>query len=285
MNAWGEPEGQEILDELMKEVPIVSSASEQPQVSNQTPTVNLQIPPTNDPILSSPASGSTPVRSDPELEDMQKRMAALKTGSPANFVSQSGAQGKVQMSSVERFSSPASMTLPYPGLDGHPRQITPIPISIPEPPSKSGWFWSALSNRWLKTPELIEKEKLAELQAATEDEAESSIKKGSQTSGSNRATIGETTISTSEAAMIRKEVQSAIRQAFPGINFSTGQTQAEVIDLAGSTALSAPLAIAGSEVSIASTQPNNGTEESKTSFSQMMSGRGTVTSAQTFATA
>ena len=101
VNAWGEPEGQEILDELMTEIPIVSSASEQPQVSNQTPTVNLQTPPTNDPISSSPASGSTPVRSDSELEDRRKRVAALKTGSPANFVSQSGAQGKVQISSVE----------------------------------------------------------------------------------------------------------------------------------------------------------------------------------------
>ena len=181
----------------------------------------------------------------PSIREMQERFTALKTGSPANFVSQSGAQGKVQTSFVERFSSPTSMTLPYPGLDGHQQRITPIPISIPEPPSKTSWFWSALSNRWLKTPELIEKEKLAELKAATEDEAESSIKKGSQTSGSNRATIGETTISTSEAAMIRKEVQSAIRQAFPGINFSTGQAQTEVIDLAGSTALSAPLAIAG----------------------------------------
>ena len=94
VNNWGEPEGQEILDDLMKEVPLISSAPEQPQVSNQTPTVNLQIPPMNDPILSSPASGSTPVRSDPDLEDMQKRVAALKTGSPANFISQSGAQKK-----------------------------------------------------------------------------------------------------------------------------------------------------------------------------------------------
>ena len=72
VNAWGEPGDQEILDEIMKEVPLASSVSEQPQVSNQTPTVNLQIPPTNEPILSTPATGSTPVRSNPELEEMQK---------------------------------------------------------------------------------------------------------------------------------------------------------------------------------------------------------------------
>ena len=41
VNNWGEPEGQEILDDLMKEVPMISSTPEQPQVSNQTPTVNL----------------------------------------------------------------------------------------------------------------------------------------------------------------------------------------------------------------------------------------------------
>ena len=45
----------------------------------------------------------------------------------------------------------------------------------------------------------------------------------SQYSGANRPTIGETTISTAEASMIRKEVRSAIQQAFPGINFSTSQ--------------------------------------------------------------
>ena len=85
--------------------------------------------------------------------------------------------------------------------------------------------------------------------------------------------------------MIKKEGRIAIQQAFPGINFSTSQPQSEVIDLAESTAHSAPLAIAGSDVSIASTRSNNGTGENKTSFSQMMSGAGTVAPVQTFATA
>ena len=85
--------------------------------------------------------------------------------------------------------------------------------------------------------------------------------------------------------MIRREVKSAIQQAFPGINFSTSQPQAKVIDLTKSMALSVPLAIAGSEVFVASTRSNNGPGENKSSFSKMMSGAGTVTSAQTFATA
>ena len=123
------------------------------------------------------------------------------------------------------------------------------------------------------------------LQANAEEEAESSIQKGSQTSGTNRSTIGNTTISTAEAMMIRKEVRSAIQQAFPGINFSAGQPTAEIVDLTGSATHSAPLAIAGSDVSVASTRSNNGAGESKTSFSQLVSGAGTVAPAQTFATA
>ena len=65
--------------------------------------------------------------------------------------------------------------------------------------------------------------------------------------------------------MLRKEVRSAIQQAFPGIHFSTGQPTAEVIDLTRSAAHFAPLAIARSKVFVASTQPHNGTEENKTS--------------------
>ena len=34
VNAWGEPEEQEVLDDLIKEVPIITSISEQPQISN-----------------------------------------------------------------------------------------------------------------------------------------------------------------------------------------------------------------------------------------------------------
>ena len=107
---------------------------------------------------------------------MQKRVAALKTGSPAKFVSQSGAQRRVWLGLVERFSTLASATLPYPGLDGHPRRITPIPVSlpmlptektslrpVPEPPSKSDWDCSKLPGRWFKTPKMVEEEKRAGL--------------------------------------------------------------------------------------------------------------------------
>ena len=130
VNNWGEPEGQEILDDLMKEVPLISSASEQPQVSSQTPAVNLQIPPITDQILSNPASGSISVMYGPSLREMQERLTALMAGPSEIHVSESGAQGNVQFSAAEKYYTPASATLPYPGLDGHPRRITPIPVSV-----------------------------------------------------------------------------------------------------------------------------------------------------------
>ena len=135
VNAWGEPEGdgwgfpeeREILDEIRKNVPEVTSASEQPQSKDPTPTVNLEIPPINKPILSNPASGPDSAMNGPSLPEMKERLTALKTGQPAITVSESGAQGDVQMG---KYYTPASMTLPYPGLDGHPRRITPIPVSV-----------------------------------------------------------------------------------------------------------------------------------------------------------
>ena len=120
-----------------------------------------------------------------------------------------------------------------------------------------------------------------------------------RTSGTIRPTIGSTTISTKQAEIIKKEVRDCVQQVFLGIKLSTNhpvspnmgfgkngsrKPNAEVIDLTGSTAHSAPLAIAGSDVSVASTQSKIEQGENKTSFSQMMSGSGTVTSAQTFAT-
>ena len=56
VNAWGGPEEQEISGDLMKEVPMVPSTSEQPQAISQSPTVTLQIPPVIKPILSNPTS-------------------------------------------------------------------------------------------------------------------------------------------------------------------------------------------------------------------------------------
>ena len=112
--------------------------------------------------------------------------------------------------------------------------------------------------------------------------------------------LGARQIATERAEIIKKEVRDCVHQVFPGIKLSTdhpvspnmrfgkngfGKPNAEVIDITRSAAHSAPLAIAGSDVSVASTQSKTGQGENKTSFSQMMSSSGAVTSAQTFATA
>ena len=121
----------------MREVPTAFASPEQPQVSSQSLSVSVQASPPSAPFLPNfmPVSGSS--ASDPELIDMQKRFTALKTGQPAVMVSGIEGQGIVQNSTAEtndenqeKWYTPASATLPYPGLDGHPRRITPIPVSV-----------------------------------------------------------------------------------------------------------------------------------------------------------
>ena len=116
---------------------------------------------------------------------------------------------KVTRDEVEdffRLDTPASMTLPYPGLDGHKRRITPIPLSLPmpaqektapqpepKPLSKFGWYWSELGEGWFKTAELLDAEHRAGIRmSAIEDEG--TIQEESQLSGTNRSTIGDTFI-------------------------------------------------------------------------------------------
>ena len=119
-----------------------------------------------------------------------------------------------------------------------------------------------------------------------------------QTSGANKPTMGEATISSKEAEIIREEVRSTMRKVFPRINLSTaqrafpvvesgrnetGKPEASVIDLLGSTQKSVPLAIAGSDVSVASTSSNLG-QERNASFSRMLLGTDTTSHPQMFAT-
>ena len=98
--------------------------------------------------------------------------------------------------------------------------------------------------------------------------------------------------------MIRDEVHSALRNIFPGIaqigtysvSFNRGSetghpgtTSATVIDLSGHSQRPEPEAIAGSEVSVASTQSNNETGENPNSFARMMRSTRAVNPTQTFA--
>ena len=123
---------------------------------------------------------------------------------------------------------------------------------------------------------------------------EKSADSTSGNSGTNRATIGSTTIPTRDAEIIRKEVRDTMAKVFPRIQTpigsivqpnpligtvktGMGNTEAEVIDLyTGSTPSSAPITIAGSDVSIASTSTNPGNGGNATSFSEMSLGTGVV---------
>ena len=119
----------------------------------------------------------------------------------------------------------------------------------------------------------------------------------SQNSGVTRPTIGETTISSNEAARIKDEVRSELRKMFLGIaqfemdstslnreaEFSQPETTAATaLDFSGQSRHSRPEAIAGLEMYVVTTHPNNEAEESQNSFSQLIS-TGAGDSAQTFA--
>ena len=85
-----------------------------------------------------------------------------------------------------------------------------------------------------------------------------------QSSGTNRSTIGHTFIPPEERARIHDEVAAVMRQNFPGIHLSTvhnsepGKSGAYAVNMTDSGQNSAPIAIAGSEVSVASTSNDRG---------------------------
>ena len=87
-----------------------------------------------------PVSVHTTILSEPSTSDLSetadKRMKTRldELRNPVN-------EGDVHRGQCKRMlmnrilTTPASMTLPYPGLDGHQqRRIKPIPISLPLPP-------------------------------------------------------------------------------------------------------------------------------------------------------
>ena len=213
--------------------------------------------------------------------------------------------------------TPISSPFHYPGLDGHPRRITPIPMSIPgipismglssgqskpvgQPDPDQGLTFAEELEQIRKRDEAamakLEKEMAqAEIQKSVKKQEKEGVPmaKGvsgasssatSQYSGVNRPTIGSTTMSSGEAAKIRDEVRSELRKMFPGI----AQFEDQQAGTSAATAKddlfrpSRPEAIAGSEVSMASTHSKSGVGENHNSFSRMMSS-GAEQTAQTFA--
>ena len=160
IRGWEEPVDQDEemeqanqeLDSLSHEVSLgIPMVPEQSQPPVQTQSVNVPISPTSMPILTPQASRPFFAFTNEDLQDVQRRFKALKTGqqettAPVSsnlYNTRGNEQGIVYTSAVEdlsfagNYSTPATMTLPYPVLDGHPRQIVPIPIptAISEPPA------------------------------------------------------------------------------------------------------------------------------------------------------
>ena len=170
IKGYGEPEAQEELDALLQEADeTIPVAKDQVPLSIPPSVVSESIPPASVQILTPQASSSNMGGED--LIKMQEKLTALRSS-----------QQETARPNSFNFDTPASMTLPYPGLDGHPRRVTPIPVTlpmppmekpslqpVPEPPSKSGWYWSELSGRWVKTQKSIEEEKRAGLQAEADE--------------------------------------------------------------------------------------------------------------------
>ena len=77
------------------------------------------------PILSETSTSSLPEGAD---ERMKEKLDALRK--PAADENPE----KTEKDTPFNFDTPANATLPYPGLDGHPRRIVPIPVSIPVSP-------------------------------------------------------------------------------------------------------------------------------------------------------
>ena len=137
--------------------------------STESTPISIAVP-ISTPVLSESSTSVLPESADQRMKDqlVNLRAPVSKRESASNGFNSSFS-----------FSTPTSATLPYPGLDGHPRRITPIPVSlpilppitpatvvksfreqgarqekektslrpIPAPPSKFGWYWSELSKR------------------------------------------------------------------------------------------------------------------------------------------
>ena len=129
MHGYGDPEAQKELDEaLLKEADeTLPVAMDQVPMSVPLSAEHVSYPLTTESV-SAPVFTPSPSSSklgDKELQKMKEKFNSLRSSVP-----------KVTRPEVQNLfhrDTPASMTLPYPGLDGHQRRITPIPVTLPLP--------------------------------------------------------------------------------------------------------------------------------------------------------
>ena len=124
-------QGNQELDELMQEVPLnIPVTSEQSQLVNQTPSVNIPIlnQPTSAPILAPPSSKPIFVFTDDQLQDMQRRVAVLKYGQKESWVLAQGHR-KPYLGTPVSIPESSEAQVVTSVAEIQPRRITPIPIS------------------------------------------------------------------------------------------------------------------------------------------------------------
>ena len=127
---------QAVLDDLVKEVPLTQSPASEPisvsgvsipQFSIATPETSL--------VQSAPVSAI-----DFKMNEERIPISAVQTNVPDQSMAQTSFGGfKFTGGDFSRFSSPkydmgTTPSSSYPGLDGHPRRITPIPVSQNQSP-------------------------------------------------------------------------------------------------------------------------------------------------------
>ena len=124
-------------EQILKEVPLASQAEIRPEMTVNPPI--FSIPPAVSSQFTSLPMLSIPQPSVPFVEgrDDQSRDEAIK----ARWAKFSAMRANVPISTVQAsqatipqfFNVKGSQKgMPYPGLDGHQRRITPIPVSPPE---------------------------------------------------------------------------------------------------------------------------------------------------------
>ena len=282
-----EKEHQQLQAALLQEVSTSFPHSEPAVTMVNTMPMPVSLPVAMSVSMNEASSSSLPTGAD---EEMQRKLDGLRM--PVIHEDTEKEKQKKEKGDIPFEFTPLSSPMHYPGLDGHQRRIAPTPINRTweEDRMENGVF--VADGRRVGTLEPVKSftdnvdgqvpEKAVKIYKNVNV---SDVMGGQQATSSrmfqssevSRPTIGTTTVSSSEAEKIRDEVRSELRRMFPGI----AQFEAAAAEGEKREEPSRPEAIAGSEVSMASSHSKSGVGESHNSFSRLMSS-GPEPTGQTF---
>ena len=118
------------MEEVSLTIPV---ASEQSLPMTQPPAVNIPIltPPASAPVFPPPTSGPNFVFPDDKLQNMQSRVAALKSGQQIEIMVSAQALRKPYPGAPVNMPESSKVDVEIDAAKSQPRRITPIPISLP----------------------------------------------------------------------------------------------------------------------------------------------------------